>query len=103
VIRLVTLCALLALSACAIVPNSIRPEFEHMSHLSQHLSAAHTNYGANIVNVVAHWDTPAHTYIELAEGIDLDRHYRDINSYGDIIGSREEFTARIGYVFQVKP
>ncbi len=99
--RAILAAAVLALTGCAAMPDSVRPEFEHMSHFSQHLSAAHTNYGANIANLVAHWDTPAHTYLELAEGVDLDRHYRDINSYGDIIGSREEFTLRVGYVFTV--
>src|SRR5271168_3877898 len=40
---------------CAIVPNSIRPEFEHMSHLTQHepITNNQTHYGADIVNLVA--------------------------------------------------
>lgn len=35
------------------------------------------------------------------EGVNLDRHYTYDNSCGEIMGPREEFTGRIGYVFQV--
>lgn len=93
--------ALLA-QGCAALPNSVAPEFTHISHASQHFGANHTNYGANIANVTAEWDFGKHAYLTLSEGIDLDRHYRDINSYGDIIGPREQFTAKVGYKFVIK-
>jgi hypothetical protein len=103
VIHSAFLAALLALAGCALAPNSIRPEFEHLSHLTQHFhSDGYPNYGADMVNVIAHWDI-AHAYIEVGEGINLDRHYCDTNSIGEIQGPREQFTARIGYVFQVRP
>lgn len=93
--------AAVAASGCAsLVPNSVRPEFEHMSHLTQHMGDS-TDYGANMANLVAHWDIK-HAYVEIAEGVDLDRHWPEVNSNGEIIGPREEFTARIGYVFQVR-
>lgn len=96
------LIAAAAASGCAVMPNSVSPEFEHISHATQHFGANHTNYGANIANITAEWDVGRHVYVTLAEGIDLDRHYRDINSYGNIVGPREEFTARIGYKFITK-
>jgi hypothetical protein len=94
----------LGISGCAtIVPNSIRPELEHISHASQHapFTSSPTRYGANMANLVLHWDLPKHFTAELAEGVDLDRHYRDTNSCGEIMGPREEFTARIGYTFTI--
>jgi hypothetical protein len=95
---------ILALTAagCAIAPNSIRPELEHMSHLTQHFGSHPTDDAANLVNVVAHWDTPHHTYLEIAEGINVSPPGSD-NSYGEIFGPREQFSARFGYVIQVKP
>lgn len=93
----------LALSACALVPNSVRPEFEHLSHVTQHFqSNSNPDYGANMMNLVAHWDVKR-AYVEVAEGADLNHHYASSNSFGEIQGPREEFSARIGYVFQVKP
>lgn len=88
----------------AIEPNAVRVEFDHSSHMTQHapFSNASTNYGSNVANVVAHWDAPGKTFIELGEGYSLDRHWADTNSCGDIIGPREQFTLRIGKTFQLK-
>jgi hypothetical protein len=93
----------LTLSACAVMPDTVRTEFEHISHATQHrpFTDTPTKYGANMANLVLHWDLPKRFTVELAEGIDLDRHYRDTNSCGEIMGPREEFTARIGYSFKV--
>lgn len=96
--------ALLILNGCSalrvIEPDTVRPEFEHISHATQHepFTSSPTNYGANIVSVIAHWDTPKGTYLELGEGISLDRDY-DGQECGEIAGPREQFTLRIGYVF----
>jgi hypothetical protein len=54
-----------------------------------------------MANLVLHWDLPKHFALELAEGVDLDRHYTSTNSCGEIMGPREEFSARIGYTFEV--
>lgn len=91
----------LALTGCAALPDTVRPEYEHMSHATQHFGANHTNYGANMASIILHWDAPKNTYVEVGEGLDLDRHYRDINSYGAIIGPREEFTFRVGMNIKV--
>ena len=91
-------------SGCALAPNTIRPELEHISHLTQHFGSNQTRYGADIVSVVAHWDTPHHTFIEIGEGIDIDKRtqYKGEQQCGEIMGPREQFTARIGYTFTVK-
>lgn len=92
----------LATAGCALAPNSVRPEIEHMSHATQHFGANQTNYGSDMANVVAHWDF-RRAYLELAEGVSLDPRWPHMDAYGETVGPREEFTARIGYVFQVKP
>jgi hypothetical protein len=86
----------------AIEPNSLAPEFEHISHLTQHepFTSHPTKYGANIANLTAEWDVGKHIYVTLAEGVSLDRRYP--NSCGEIIGPREEFTGRVGYKFVLK-
>ncbi len=91
-----------------LLPNTVAPEFEHISHVSQHapMTATPTHYGANILSVTANWDIGSHVYVTLAEGISLD-HCRPETKYystdcGEIVGPREQFTARIGYKFNVK-
>lgn len=90
----------------AIEPNSLAPEFEHISHATQHapFTSHPTKYGANLVSLTAEWDVGTHVYVTLAEGISLDRRYRDDNGpmCGEILGPREQFTARIGYKFTLK-
>ncbi len=100
----VCLVVVLVIHGCALVPDSVRPEFEHMSHVSEHPTFTDDpqHFGSEIVSVVAHWDTPKHTYVEIAEGIALDRHYAPGNEYGELIGPREQFSLRIGYVFDLR-
>lgn len=98
-------CLLPVLSGCAsLVPNSVRPEFEHLSHLTEHrpLTDAPNDYNVNMANLIAHWDVHR-AYVEIGEGVAINRRYPSENSYGEIMGPREQFTARIGYVFQVRP
>lgn len=92
------------MGGCAIEPNTVRVEFDHTSHATQHAPFTNTptDYGSNVANVVAHWDTPAHTFVEIGEGMSLDRHWADTNSCGDVIGPREQFTLRIGRTFRLK-
>ena len=96
--RAALLCLLL--SGCALLPNEVRPELEHMSHASQHFGSDPTNYGANMVNLVLAW-TPGPVRVELAEGYDFSPHWPYTASFGEIIGPREEFSGRISYVFEV--
>ena len=100
--------AALALAGCALAPDSIRPEIEHMSHLAQHepFTDRPTHYGSDIVELLAHWDFP-HAYLEVGEGYEIDRlsgHVVDTGTpvYGEIIGPREQFIARAGLIIPVK-
>lgn len=101
--------AALALGGCstlqAIEPNTIAPEIVHMSHATQHapFTSTPTEYGVNIAQVTATWDLPHHFYVNVSEGLALNRHYADGNSCGEIEGPREQFTLRLGYAFVVKP
>ena len=90
---------ILILSGCAIAPDTIRPEFTHMSHLTQHFGNNQQNYYANMFDVSAQWNFD-HVVVELAEGFNLSRKYP--NSFGEIEGSSEETTVRVGYSFQLK-
>jgi hypothetical protein len=94
----------IALSGCAIAPNTVTPEVTHMSHASQHepFTDRPTSYGANIADVSVGWELSRHVTLTLAEGINLNRHYPSSDEYGDIKGPREEFTARLGYAFRVR-
>lgn len=95
----------LMLSGCALVPNTITPELEHMSHATQHrpFTDSPTGYGSNIANLVVGYRLGDHLNLELADGRSLDRHYNYGNSWGEIEGPREEFSARLRYTFVVKP
>lgn len=98
---LIALCFLT--SGCtALVPDEIRPEIEHMSHLTQHYGNNQSNYGSDIANLVVAWHTPSHINIELAEGVDVDRRFIGGGGYGEIAGPREQFTGRVSYSFRVK-
>ena len=96
--------ALAALSGCAVLPDTVTPELEHMSHATQHapLTDHPTEYGANIAQVDLGWQLAPRVALTLAEGIDLDRHYSQTPSCGELIGPREQFTARIGYTFNIR-
>lgn len=97
-----------SLSGCAalntVAPDTIAPEFEHMSHALQHAPFAviPTNYGTEIIQVTAEWDIGKHVYIALSEGVALGAPGMDGTHYGEIQGPREQFTGKIGYRFQVK-
>ena len=97
--------ALLALSGCVVLPDTVAPEFEHMSHATQHapLTSAPTNYGSEILNVTAEWNFGKHFYLDLSEGVDLDKRWTSTTTpvYGEIVGPREQFTGRLGYRFTV--
>lgn len=91
-------------AGCAITPNTVSVEIDHYSHATQHepFTRNPTRYGCNVANVVAHWNTPHHTFVELGEGLNLNRHYESSDSYGEIMGPREQFTLRIGKTFVIR-
>lgn len=92
-----------SLNGCAIAPDSIRPEVEHLSHLSQHkpFTDHPAHYGSDLVSVIARWDIRKAFYFEIGEGVALEKYDRWTQSYGELVGPREEFTARVGYIFVV--
>ncbi len=96
--------SLLTFAGCALVPDSVRPEIDHLSHVSQHepFTNAPTNDGADLVWLLAHWDLkPA--YVEIGEGYSLNRGTAGPGvGYGEIGGPREQFTARFGVVIPVR-
>jgi hypothetical protein len=100
-------CLLLALSGCQMVPNTVSPELIHQSHIMQHrpLTDEPTNYHADQFAVAARWAKRTGPFLELSEGISLDKAYNQggINpSYGAMIGPKEEFTARVGWTFRTR-
>jgi hypothetical protein len=90
-------------SGCALTPSYIEPEIEHMSHATQHQPFTNEpkRYGAEIASLVVGWDVH-NVSIQLAEGVALDKHYAWDNSNGEIMGPREQFSARVGYRFAIK-
>ena len=98
-------CALVAgaVSGCmAVLPNTISPEVEHMSHITQHrpFTDHPTDDGALILGATARWNL-GRVYVEIAEGFDVCPHHMPDDAVGEIVGPREEFTARIGYTFTI--
>lgn len=97
-----------SLSGCAIVPDSIRPEVSHQSHMTQHwpIASHDTHYGSNMAELVAHWDVKKIAYLEIGEGISLDKKVgltvQGDPIYGEIEGPREQFVARVGLVIPIK-
>jgi hypothetical protein len=93
--------AALTLSGCALAPNTIRTEAEHISHASQHFGANRTNMGSESVNVIAQWRF-GNAYIEAGEGYNLSPAERGKPCDGGLCGPREMFTAAVGYSFEVR-
>lgn len=96
----------LALSGCALEPNAVRFEAEHVSHVSQHFGTDTTNYGFDAISVVAHWQI-SHAYLDISEGINVSPEF-DGNRvvgpvYGSLAGPRETFQARAGWEIPLKP
>lgn len=92
------------LDACALAPNVIRPELEHMSHLTQHQPFTNepTHYGTNMAGVTAEWKIAKHWQVEVNESIALPGDQHCANSWGEIYGPRESFSARVGYNIEVR-
>jgi hypothetical protein len=92
----------LGLTGCAVMPDTIAPEIEHMSHATQHepFTNEPTHYGVEILQATAEWNV-GRAYLRVSEGIALDKRNPYGEAYGDIYGPREQFTAAIGYKFKV--
>jgi len=98
----------LALCGCstmhALLPNTVAPEFEHMSHATQHapMTDHPGQHYETIAQITATWNLTKHFYVNASEGVSLNPYYNDAHSYGEIEGPREQFTLRVGYTFRVK-
>jgi hypothetical protein len=104
-LRIASLALAFLLTGCALAPNSVRPEFDHLSHLTQHepFTSHPTNDGADIAFLLAHWDLKR-AYLEIGEGYSLNHGSPEPGvGYGEIGGPREQFTARFGLIILVKP
>src|ERR1700675_1216647 len=85
----------LGLTGCAVMPDTIGPEIEHMSHATQHepLTSTPTHFGVEIAQVTATW-TYGRVYLALSEGIALDKRSPYGPTYGEVCGPREQFTGK---------
>ena len=95
---------LLLLAACqALVPEVVRPEITHVSHISQHFGSDRTNYGYDALDVMARW-RKGPWVIEASEGVVIEERWNEgpLYGYGAMIGPREIFTAHVGYEFRLK-
>ena len=92
--------ALLALTGCCLAPNTVRLQAEHISHASQHMDGTHGHIGAELVGLVAHWQTRGWFFnAEEAYNVSPADGHRCI---GGICGEREVFEAQAGYEWRVK-
>lgn len=105
--HIIALLATATMSGCCLVPNAVRPEFEHVSHATQHepFTSHPGNCGYNAVNFVAKWTPAPRVVIEASEGINISRNWSapSYPQYGSLGGPREIFTLRIGYEFRLRP
>src|SRR6266481_3116674 len=97
--KLLLLLIILSLSGCALLPNTVSPVIEHVSHLTQHAPfASHpTDYGYNQIALQAHWGLTRNTFVEVSEGYNLGAINTGGKACGALYGGREVFTAKIGY------
>lgn len=99
IIALMVLCA-----SCALEPNAVRFEAEHVSHISQHFGPNPTEYGFDAVSIVAHWQY-SHVYLDVSDGINVSPALKGVVGpvYGALGGPRETFQARAGYEIPLQP
>ena len=100
-LRCLCIVTMLTLSACALVPNTLRLQGEHMSHASQHMDGTHGHVGAELVGLVAHWQHGG-VFLNLEESYNVspaDGHVCN----GGICGEREVFQAQAGYEWRLQP
>lgn len=100
--------------ACLLLTGcSITPFVEHDSHLTQHTSGNEsTAFQSNMVGIAARLGKPTGVFLELTESLDLDSGWQIVGrdasglvltrGYGETIGNRERFSARIGYTFKIR-
>lgn len=93
--------AALSLTGCALVPNTISPFAEHVSHASQHFGSNPTHYGYEQIGVAARWNVK-HAFLEMSEGYNPGKRNSGGEACDALYGGHEVFTARVGYTFDIK-
>lgn len=92
-------------SGCALIePNSVKTEYTHLSHITEHFGSTTHDYGINAVGIVAKWNLPGF-YIEIGEGLSIDQHVNNMTheqECGAFYGPREQTTVRIGHEWRLK-
>ena len=94
-------CAVLALTGCAAIPNTITPEVEHVGHdLGRNAHEA--------ASVLLGWRVTPRFAIAAGPTYLLDnawvRSHGRLRGQGDVLGSSgAEYTVRGSYTFQVRP
>jgi hypothetical protein len=90
----------LLLSGCALAPDRVNIEAQHVSHLSQHFGPDPTNLGYEFLGVDVHWQA-GRLGVDVAEGAVLgtcvDSATGIYNCNGALAGPRETFNARVDY------
>lgn len=95
-------------SGCGtLIPNTLTPEFEHVSHTLQHapFTKTPTEYGYNAVQLTADWKLPKGFNLSVSEGYILNKSqsYNNVPEVGGMVSTTHEvFTAKIGYAFNLK-
>jgi hypothetical protein len=86
------------LNGCALVPDYVKPEIEHVSHISQHFGPEPTNYGYNQAGIFVGYSRDvsggngARAYIEAGEAY----------AYPKLDNMHEVFSARAGFEVPLK-
>ncbi|HTS53472.1 MAG TPA: hypothetical protein VMH26_09390 [Burkholderiales bacterium] len=83
---------LLVAGCAALIPDAIRPEVTHESHVLQHFGDHPTNYGDSRVGVTGVWRRGPWV-TEIGESYDLNKPYAP----GCAAGCRDVFSAQFGY------
>lgn len=93
--KIIVLCAALT-PGCAVVPNAVRLETVHESHITQHqFSSEHsTHYGKDGADLVLKWNHGG-MVVEVSDGYSF--HGNDGSR-----APREWFEARLGYEWRIK-
>jgi hypothetical protein len=91
-LRILAPTALLLVSGCAIVPDYIKPEAMHTSHVTQHFGDTTAQKGWNTVGAYAGWNLPMDGYLEVG----------DSYAFEMVDGRHEVFNARAGIKIPLK-
>jgi hypothetical protein len=103
-IIVVVILAILIAGCATIEPNSIKTEYTHLSHITEHFGSDKQDYGINAIGLVARWNLPGF-YVEIGEGVSVDHHTNNITheqEMGAFYGPREQTTVRIGQEWRLK-